>query len=128
MTELSTKELVEEIKTVYNLFASLEGGEGIPETIAPEKAAGAEVQKPSIPLKDIVTQKHVVCLECKKKFRTLKAHLRKTHKLSAKEYCQMYGLDPKKYPMVCREYSSQRSQLAKNRGFGVKGTHHKAKT
>jgi predicted transcriptional regulator len=128
MSELSPQELVDEIKDVYNVLASLEGGEVIPETMAPEKGGKAvEVKKPSIPLKDIVTQKHVVCLECGKKMRTLKAHVKKAHKLTPKDYCQMYGLDPKKYPLVCKEYSAQRSKMAKARGFGVKGTHHKAK-
>ena len=128
MTELSTQELVDEIKDVYNVLASLEGGAEMPEVMAPEKGEEAEVvKKPPIPLKDIVTGKHVVCLECGKKMRTLKSHLRKSHKLTPKDYCKMYGLDPKKYPLVCTEYSKQRSQLAKNRGFGVKGTHHKAK-
>jgi predicted transcriptional regulator len=127
MTELSTKELVEEIKTVYNLLASLEGGAVIPEIMAPKKGQEAvEVKKPPIPLKDIVTQKHVTCLECGKKMRTLKAHLRKSHKLTKKEYCQMYGLDPKKFPLVCGEYSAQRRKMAKDRGFGVKGGRKKA--
>jgi predicted transcriptional regulator len=128
MSELSPTELVDEIKDVYNVLASLEGGAVIPEAMVPGKAPKAEVvKKPSIPLKDIVTQKHVTCLECGKKMKTLKTHLRKSHKLTAKDYCQMYGLDPKKYPLVCGEYSKQRSKMAKDRGFGVKGTHHKAK-
>jgi predicted transcriptional regulator len=118
MSELSTQELVTEIKDVYNVLASLEGGEIIPEIMAPGKAPETEVKKPSIPLKDIVTEKHVICLECGKRMRTLKAHLQKSHKLTPKEYCQMYGLDPKKYPLVCKEYSAQRSQMAKDRGFG----------
>jgi len=122
MTELSTKELVEEIKTVYNLLASLEGGEVIPETMAPEKAPEAVVvKKPPIPLKDIVTQKHVVCLECGKKMRTLKAHIRKVHGLMPKEYFKRFGLDPKKISLVCKEYSAQRSKMAKERGFGKAG-------
>jgi predicted transcriptional regulator len=58
--------------------------------------------------------------------RTLKAHIRKAHKLQPKEYFQRYCLDPKKYPLVCKEYSKQRSQMAKQRGFGERGTHHKA--
>ncbi len=125
MTELSTQELVDEIKEVYNVLASLEGGEVIPEAMTPE---GTEVvKKPPIPLKDIVTQKHVVCLECGKKMRTLKAHIRKAHGLAAKEYFKRFGLDPKKYPLVCKEYSAQRSKMAKDRNFGVKGTHHKLK-
>ena len=123
-SELSPQELVEEIKDVYNTLAALEGGEVIPETMAPEKAAA--VKQPSIPLKDIVKEKYVVCLECGKKMRTLKAHIRKAHNLQPKEYAQRFGLDLKKYPLVCKEYSWQRSKMAKDRGFGVKGTHHKA--
>ena len=122
MSELSTQELVGEIKEIYNLLASLEGGEVIPESMAPGKAPEAGVvKKPTIPLKDIVTQKHVVCLECGKKMRTLKAHIKKAHKLTPKDYCQMYGLDPKKYPLVCKDYSAKRSQMAKDRGFGKEG-------
>ena len=49
------------------------------------KEAGG-VKKPSIPLKDIVKAKYVVCLECGKKLKTLKTHLRKAHGLMPKEY------------------------------------------
>ena len=127
MSEISTAELVEEIKDVYNALSTLESGQ-IPESMAPEKGVEAgEVKKPSIPLKDIVKEKHVVCLECGKKMRTLKAHIKKAHGLMPKEYFKRFGLDPKKYPLVCKEYSAKRSQMAKDRGFGVKGTHHKAK-
>ena len=128
MTELSTKELVEEIKTVYCLLSSLEPGV-IPEAMVPEKAPEAEVgKKPPIPLKDIVTQKYVICLECGKKMRTLKAHIRKAHGLMPKEYFKRFGLDPKKFPLVCKEYSSQRSKMAKNRGFGKAGGRKKKAT
>lgn len=119
MTELTPEQLVDEIKAVYNVLASLEG-----EAIL-EESAGL-VKKPSVPPKDIVKAKYVVCLECGKKMRTLKAHLRKTHGLMPKEYYARFGLDPKKFPLVCKEYSEQRSKMAKDRGFGVKGTHHKA--
>jgi predicted transcriptional regulator len=119
MSELSTQDLVEEIKEVYNTLAALEGGELIPETMAPEQAEEAGmVKKPPIPLKDIVKDKYVVCLECGQKMRTLKAHIRKAHGVTAKEYFKRFGLDPKKYPLVCKEYSSQRSKMAKDRGFG----------
>jgi predicted transcriptional regulator len=126
MSELSPQELVEEIREIYNALSSLEGGEVIPEIMAPKKALEAEVKKPPIPLKDIVTQKHVVCLECGKKCRTLKAHIKKSHNLLPKEYFKIYGLDPKKYPLVCKEYSAQRSKMAKNRGFGKAGGRKKA--
>ncbi|MGP8051395.1 MAG: MucR family transcriptional regulator [Desulfobaccales bacterium] len=126
MTELSTQELVDEIKEIYGVLSCLESG-GLPEIMASEKASGAGVvKKPSIPLKDIVTDKFVVCLECGKKCRTLKAHIKKAHGLLPKEYLKQYGLDPKKFPLVSREYSAKRSQMAKDRGFGKEGGRKKA--
>jgi len=127
MSELAPGELIEEIKEVYNTLAFLEGEMGLLEGPGPAKGKGAEVvKKPSVPLKDIVKEKYVVCLECGKKMRTLKAHIRKAHNLMPKEYFKRFGLDPKKYPLVCKEYSAQRSKMAKDRGFGVKGGRRKA--
>jgi predicted transcriptional regulator len=117
MTELTPDQLVDEIKAVYNVLASLEGSEILEEPVS-EKAGG--VKKPSIPLKDIVKAKYVVCLECGKKMKTLKTHLRKAHGLMPKEYYQRFGLDPKKFPLVCKDYSAARSKMAKDRGFGKK--------
>jgi predicted transcriptional regulator len=125
MTELTPEQLVDEIKAVYNVLASLEGGATLEEP-AEAKAEAGMGKKPSVPLKDIVKEKYVVCLECGKKMRTLKAHIRKTHGLLPKEYFQRFGLDPKKFPLVCKEYSEQRSKMAKDRGFGVKGGRRKA--
>ena len=130
MSELTPKELVEEIKDIHSLLSSLEGellaelAEG-----APGKGKeGLVVKKPSIPLDEIVKEKYVVCLECGKKMRTLKAHLRKAHKLVPAEYYRQYGLDPKKFPLVCKEYSEQRRKLAKEKGLGERGFRRKAKT
>jgi predicted transcriptional regulator len=126
MSELTSAELVEEIKEVYNALTALEGGALLEE---PEPAKGKEaevVKKPAVPLKDIVKEKYVVCLECGKKMRTLKVHIRKAHNLMPKEYFKRFGLDPKKYPLVCKEYSEQRSKMAKDRGFGTKGRRRKA--
>jgi predicted transcriptional regulator len=119
MSELSPQQLVEEIKEVYNTLASLEAGI-VPGTAAAEKVEEVEgVKKPSIPLKDIVKEKHVVCLECGKKLRTLRTHIRKAHNLMPKEYFKKFGLDPKKYPLVCKEYSEQRRKLAVEKGLGA---------
>jgi len=125
MTELTPTELIAEIKEIYGVLASLGIGEQLAETTAPPKAAKAVlegVKKPPIPLRDIVKAKYVVCLECGKKLRTLKTHLRKAHNLLPKEYYQRYGLDRKKYPLVCKEYSAQRRQLAIDRGLGSRAT------
>jgi predicted transcriptional regulator len=121
MTELTPTELIDELKEIYDVLASLEKGEQVGETIAPPKEADSateEVRKPTIPLREIVKEKYVVCLECGKKMRTLKTHLRKAHNLLPKEYYQRYGLDRKKYPLVCKEYSEQRRKLAIDKGLG----------
>jgi predicted transcriptional regulator len=123
MSELTPKELVEEIKDIYKVLSSLEAGEvGEAAAAAPEKGLeAAVVKKPPVALDEIVKEKYVVCLECGKKMRTLKAHLRKAHKLAPADYFKRYGLDPKKFPLVCQEYSEQRRKLAKEKGLGAKG-------
>jgi predicted transcriptional regulator len=128
LSELTPKELVDEIKDVYLVLSALEVGEVAAEPAAevPETDKEAEVvKKPSIPLDEIVKDKYVVCLECGKKMRTLKAHLRKAHKLTPAEYFRCYGLEPKKFPLVCKEYSAQRSKLAKENGLGERGLRRK---
>ncbi len=126
MSELTPKELVEEIKEVYNLLASLDTEVAAPAALEEVKKAEV-VKKPTVPLDEIVKEKYVICLECGKKMRTLKAHLRKAHHLLPAEYFRRYRLDPKKYPLVCKEYSEQRRKLAKEKGLGERGFRRKAK-
>jgi predicted transcriptional regulator len=127
VTELTPDQLVSEIKDVYNVLLSLHGGATLEEPV--EVTSGAEtIKKLPIPLKDIVKAKYVVCLECGKKLKTLKTHLNKTHNLKPKEYFQRFGLDPKKISLVCKDYSKQRSKMAKDRGFGTQGGKRKGAT
>ena len=121
MSELTPEELVEEIKEVYGVLSSLEAESMSEEQIMEKAGEGEVVKKPPVPLKDIVKAKYVVCLECGKKMKTLKTHLRKAHNLAPKEYYRRFGLDPKKFPLVCKDYSEQRSRMAKERGFGERG-------
>ena len=120
LTELTPEQLVQEIKDVHNALASLDAGRILAGQVSGEAEESGGVKKPSIPLKDIVKAKYVVCLECGKKLKTLKTHLRKAHGLTPKEYYQRFDLDPKKYPLVCKDYSFKRSEMAKARGFGKK--------
>ena len=126
MTELTPEELVNEIKAVYNILASLDGGGILEKPVSEKSEEAATGKKPLIPLKDIVKAKYVVCLECGKKLKTLKTHLRRAHGLMPKEYFQKFGLDPKKFPLVCKDYSEQRSKMAKDRKFGTTGGRKKA--
>jgi predicted transcriptional regulator len=131
MSELTPKELIDEIKSIYNVLATLEGNEALLEAAGgvPEPEPEAEVVKKSpIPLDEIVKEKYVICLECGKKMRTLKAHLRKAHHLAPAEYFRRFSLDPKKYPLVCKEYSEQRRKLAKEKGLGERGFRRKKAT
>ena len=124
MSELTPKELVDEIKDIYNVLTALESREALLEAVGGVAEPGPQaevVKKPSIPLDEIVKEKYVVCLECGKKMRTLKAHLRKAHHLAPADYFRRYGLEPKKYPLVCKEYSEQRRKLAKEKGLGERG-------
>jgi len=52
-------------------------------------------------------------------YKTLKRHLTR-HGLDPHAYRQRFGL-PADYPMVCPNYSAQRSELAKSLGLGVIG-------
>jgi len=129
MTELTSKELVDEIKCLHALLSSFDDGNEAPVALGTVTGDAADLVKtPPISLKDIVRAKYVVCLECGKKLKTLKTHLRKAHGLMPKEYFKRFGLDPKKFPLVCKDYSEQRSKMAKERGFGVKGGGRKATT
>jgi predicted transcriptional regulator len=126
MSELSPDQLVDEIKEVYNALSSLEGGVVLEEEGADQGNEAEAVKQPPIPLRDIVKAKYVVCLVCGKKLKTLKTHLRAAHNLKPKEYFQRYSLDPKKFPLVCKDYSEQRSRMAKERGLGTQGGRRKA--
>jgi predicted transcriptional regulator len=126
LTELTPEQLVQEIKEVYNVLASLEGGGIVEEPVSEKAEEAAGVKKPLV--KDIVKAKYVVCLECGKKLKTLKTHLRKSHGLAPKEYYQRFDLDPKKFPLVCKDYPAARSQMAKDRNFGKEGGRKKATT
>ena len=88
MSELSPDELVDEIKEIYNVLSSLEGGAVLEDLATGKSSEAGVVKKPPVPLKDIVKAKYVVCLECGKKMKTLKTHLRKAHNLMPKEYFQ----------------------------------------
>jgi predicted transcriptional regulator len=122
MTELSPKEVVDEIREIYQLLTALESRESLlPEPQVGKMQEAQPVKQAPIPLDQIVKEKYVVCLECGKQLRTLKAHLRKAHNLTPKDYYRRFNLDPKKYPLVCKEYSDKRRKLAKEKGLGARG-------
>jgi predicted transcriptional regulator len=120
INELSSQELINEIKGIYNTLAVLSGEKGVSEELeviseAPKETTGA---KPAVPVDESIQDDYIVCLECGKRFRTLKAHLRRAHQMTPAVYTERFNLDPKKYSLVSRNYSEQRRQLAKEKGLG----------
>ncbi len=133
MSELTPKELVRELKEIYSVLNTFKGSGIEEELISPLKIEEVEavaegIKKSPIALNQIVQAKYVVCLECGKKLQILKTHLRKAHQLTPQDYFKRYGLDPKKYPLVCKEYSEMRRKSAIDRGFGTMGGRRKATT
>ena len=122
MTELTPEQLVDEIKAVYNVLASLDGGAIL------EEPAGHGWKKPSIPLKDIVTAKYVVCLECGKKLKTLKTHLRKAHGLLPKEYYAAVWPRSEEIPAGVQRILGAAEQNGQGKGPWSAGRRHKATT
>jgi predicted transcriptional regulator len=91
-----------------------------------KQAAAKETQPiqeeliPAVPIKKSVTPDAITCLECGKKFKSLKRHIRTDYTLTPDEYRAKWGL-PYDYPMVAPNYAAARSALAKKMGLGRKG-------
>ena len=74
---------------------------------------------PAVPIRESVFPDYVVCLECAKQYKTLKAHLREDHGLVPDDYRARWNL-PENYPLVAPAYSERRSAISRNNGFGAK--------
>ena len=72
---------------------------------------------PAVPIKNSVKKDHIICLECGRKMKMLKRHLRSEHDLSVEDYRSRWGL-PADYPIITQEYAARRSNLAKKIGLG----------
>jgi predicted transcriptional regulator len=120
INELSSQDLINEIRIVYNTLAVLAGEKGVTSELEILSEATKETTgpKPAVPIEESIQDDFIVCLECGKRFRTLKAHLRRAHEMTPAIYFERFGLDQKKYSLVSRNYSEQRRQLAKEKGLG----------
>ncbi|HUK58815.1 MAG TPA: MucR family transcriptional regulator [Stellaceae bacterium] len=110
---LPSAQIADIIATVYGSLKRLESGE--------VGSAGAETQRPAVPVRRSIHADYLVCLEDGKKLKMLKRHLRTTYNLTPEQYRQKWGLPPD-YPMVAPNYADQRSAFAKKIGLGRAGT------
>ena len=106
---LSTADLPRLIADVHAALSGL----GQPAT--PE----AEQRTPAVPVRRSVQQEAITCLECGKKFKSLKRHLMANHGLTPEDYRSRWSL-PYDYPMVAPAYSEIRAHLARAAGLGRK--------
>lgn len=96
------------IKTVYDSLAGLGTTDF---TIVVEHSP-----TPAMAIRASVKPDSVGCLECGKRFKSIKKHLA-THDLTPDQYRAKWSL-PASYSMVSAEYSAARSGLAKANGLG----------
>lgn len=83
------------------------------QSIAPERP------KPAVPIAQSIARDSVACLECGKRFRTLKRHLEREHNMSEDEYRGRWQL-PASYKLTAPEYAELRAEVARKIGLGRK--------
>lgn len=76
-------------------------------------------REPAVSIRASVKPDTIACLECGSKHKMLKRHLLTAHDMTPDEYRARWNL-PGDYPMVARDYSAKRAELAKQIGLGRK--------
>ncbi len=74
---------------------------------------------PAVSVRKSVADDHITCLDCGKKFKSLKRHIRTYHDVTPDEYRARWKLAAD-YPMVAPNYSASRAKMAKQFGLGRK--------
>ena len=134
VTEMSSDDLLKEIKMVYATLEGLEKGKIEISDQEPKKQnrkarktveAIAE-EKPAIPpapaltIEEAFKPDQVACMICGKKgLTTLKRHLTAAHNLKPGQYRKQFNI-PRDQPLAATEYIAKRRQIALDRGLGDK--------
>ena len=134
ITEMSSDDLLKELKRVYATLAGLEKGE-IEISDKETKKRGRKAQKtveasaeekpaippaPALTIEEAFKPDQVACMICGKKgLTTLKRHLTTAHNLKPGQYRKQFNI-PKDKPLAATEYVAKRRQMALDRGLGEK--------
>ncbi|MEJ5366583.1 MAG: MucR family transcriptional regulator [Desulfosoma sp.] len=112
-SSLSTDEVAESLRRVFNVIRELEAVEcgGQPET-TPVPKVRAEQVSPAESIQD----DYVVCLECGHQFNQITANHLKSHGLTPREYKKKWGFRLKD-SLACKNLQQSRSEAAKKRGI-----------
>ena len=140
VTEMSSDELLKELRMVYATLQGLSGGDsatgetsdGEPKKWARktpkhgEPMVEKEEEKPAVPqapamtIEEAFKPDQVGCMICGKKgMVTLKRHLASAHDLKPGQYRKRFNV-PKEQPLAAVEYVEKRRQIALDRGLGDK--------
>ena len=120
-TGVDTKELPTLIKDTYDALSGTKQQPTASSPIPPAPSPSPPTsQDPAVPIKESVTDEHIICLECGKPFASMKRHLNAHHLTTPEKYRDKWGL-PTDYPMVAKNTSQKRSKTAKNMGLGQMG-------
>jgi predicted transcriptional regulator len=132
MTEMSSDDLLKEIKMVYATLEGLEKGKIEISAQEPKKrgrkaketVAAITAEKPAMPpapaltIEEAFKPDQVACMLCGKKgLTTLKRHLTTAHDLKPGQYRKQFNI-PKDQPLAATEYVAKRRQMALDRGLG----------
>jgi predicted transcriptional regulator len=97
------------VETVHRALSGL--GDSAPQQAQP--------RTPAVSVKASVKPDFIACLECGKKQKMLRRHLRTAHGMAPDDYRSAFGLSPT-YPMVASNYVSVRREIAIANGLGRK--------
>src|ERR1700685_1216817 len=101
------------ISSVHSALVKI--ADGASTAAAPEP----EVLTPAVSIRKSMSPDHLICLDDGRRFKSLRRHL-STLGMTPDQYRAKWNL-PSDYPMVAPNYAAQRSALAKNSGFGLRG-------
>lgn len=83
------------------------------------KLAPEPQREPAVSIRASVKPDAITCLDCGTRHKMLKRHIYSAHGMNPHEYRAKWKL-PSDYPMVARDYSAKRAELAKVHGLGRK--------
>lgn len=109
LKSMTTEELLNEIRLVYEALKNLEAG-----VVAP---VATEEQKPVVSAKQSIKPNEVICLICGKGgMKTLARHLSTAHDMKPGEYKKQFGI-PSKQPLAAKKFSEARRKTALEGGL-----------
>ncbi len=127
--DVSPQDMPKLIRDVYRALKNPDGEPGATYTederdflaaLEPNRRPPAPVsyrQAPAVEPAESIFPDYIICLEDGRKFKTLRRHLKAEYNMTPEQYREKWHLDAD-YPMVAPNYSTVRSNLAKESRLG----------